>query len=76
MNLYKMEQNKKLKTLDEHNGITWSTAQIIDKPVKNGIACPKCGNELYDSYPMVTLTSYPAQKNIHCNCGYKGFRLA
>ena len=70
--------DKKLKSLSEHNGIQWSTqSQIFDnKPKKNGIACPKCGEELWDSNPMVTLTSHPAQKNIHCDCGYSGYRLA
>jgi hypothetical protein len=70
--------DKKLKSLSEHNGIQWSTqSQMFDnKPKKNGIECPKCGEELWDSNPMVTLTSHPAQKNIHCDCGYSGYRLA
>jgi C4-type Zn-finger protein len=70
--------SKKLKTLDEHN----STARIIqsfdNKPNKNGIACPKCGSELYDSNPMITLASFPAKKNIACmkeDCGYIGYRI-
>ena len=43
----------------------------------NGIECPECGKELWDSYPLVTLTSDPPQKNIHCiECDYRGFRLA
>ncbi len=38
--------------------------------------CPKCGSELYDTNPMVVLTSYPPQKNIHCvECDYVGFSL-
>jgi len=59
---------KKLKSLEEHNNISstfhWNmTGQI---PVPNGIACPKCGEELVDSQPNVTLTSMPPQKNVHC----------
>ena len=70
--------DKKLKTLSEHNGIQWGMhgTMFSNSPQKNGIACPKCGEELWDSNPMVTLTSNPAQKNIHCDCGYRGYRLA
>lgn len=42
----------------------------------NGIACPKCGNEMFDSSPMATLMSYPPQKEVGCQCGYKGYRIA
>ena len=70
---------KKLKDLSKHN----SEASVLqyglnnNNPIKNGIACPKCGNELLDSRPMITLTSYPAQKNIHCDkCDYVGYRIA
>jgi hypothetical protein len=69
---------QKLKTLDEHNGEAWSTQTgwFSNEPKPNGIACPKCGNELMDTNPNATLTSYPAQKDIHCDCGYKGYRIA
>jgi hypothetical protein len=71
--------NKKLKTLDEHNsergGFHWRLNS--NEPQLNGIACPKCGEELYDSNPMMTLSSMPPQKNVHCSkCGYNGYRIA
>ena len=68
---------RKLKTLDEHNSKAWSTqvSMLSNEPKANGIACPKCGNELMDSNPNATLTSYPPQKNVHCDCGYKGYRI-
>jgi len=64
-----------LKSLEEHNSqAIWQQA-IAPKP--NGIACPDCGSELLDSNPMVVLSSYPAQKSIHCpKCNYKGYRIA
>ena len=66
----------KLKTLDEHNKQRWPEPRT-NEPVKNGIACPKCSDELLDSSPLVTLTSWPPQKNVHCdNCGYAGYRVA
>jgi len=71
--------SKKLKSLAEHNAeagmLQWGMME--DSPRLNGIACPKCGEELYDSEPNVTLTSMPAQKNVHCSkCPHVGFRIA
>lgn len=71
--------NKKLKSLEESNEEN-SKKQLVmndQSPQLNGISCPKCGGEFYDSNPMVTLTSMPLQKNIHCSeCGYAGYRIA
>lgn len=47
------------------------------KPHRNGIECPHCSDELWDSCPGMTLTSSPPKKNVHCPaCGYFGYRLA
>ena len=73
-----MPFKKPLKSLEQHDSdrlksFNWNSS----KPQKNGIACPECGEELYDSDPMVTLTSFPAKKNVHCeNCNYSGYRIA
>lgn len=70
---------EKLKTLEEHNASLIDFVICSNEPVKNGIACPKCGDELYDTCPNITLTSHPAQKNIGClknGCGYNGYRVA
>jgi hypothetical protein len=53
-----LEPTKKLKKLDEN---------LYDK---NGYACPKCSNELYDTSDLVI----NGQKQIHCECGYVGHR--
>jgi hypothetical protein len=70
---------KKLKTLDEANSIAMASHSFnLNEPCPNGIACPKCGEELYDSNPMIVLASYPAQKNVACmkeDCGYTGYRF-
>ena len=67
---------KKLITLEENNNQKSETYDF-GKPRLNGIECPNCKEELFDSNPMVTLTSYPAQKNIHCSkCNYHGYRIA
>lgn len=69
----------KLKSLDEHNSnarkIHWKINDNSSRPT-NGIACPKCGEELLDSNPMMTLTSNPPQKNVKCSkCDYVGYRV-
>lgn len=68
---------KGMKTLEEHNlEVIYVNSIDHNQPILNNISCPKCGSELYDSNPMATLTSNPAQKEIHCsNCDYKGYRL-
>ena len=71
--------SKKLKNLNEHNAQASSSQWVMNdnRPVLNGIACPKCSEELYDSSPMMTLTSMPAQKNVHCSkCDHVGYRIA
>jgi len=68
-----------MKTLEEHNNIRWNDFNVMQelmKPHANGIACPICGKELWDSNPMITLASYPPQKNVQCpECGYVGYRM-
>jgi len=70
---------KELKTLDEHDRGRMVMHQArLDamKPHPNGIACPDCGEELWDSDPSIVLTSNPPKKYIHCdNCTYKGYAL-
>jgi hypothetical protein len=71
----------KLKSLDTHNAEARERHRILSSndPRPNGLACPKCGNELLDTQPNVILTSYPAQKNVGCSskeCDYRGYRVA
>jgi hypothetical protein len=69
-----------VKTLDEYNEEARKRHAENDQPSKswrNGVACPKCGCELWDTNPMLLLTSNPPQKNVHCTaCGYVGYRVA
>lgn len=44
-----------------------------ETPYKNGIACPVCTQELYDTDSYI-LTCNPPKRNVHCDCGYKGYR--
>lgn len=71
-------KTKKLKTLEENNAEAFENNKslCVNEPRLNGIACPKCGTELFDSNPNITLSSWPAQKNVHCDkCGYVGYRF-
>ena len=69
-----------MKALGEHNQERWDEYNAMQEsrlPHANGIACPVCGKELWDSDPTVMLTSDPPQMNVHCPaCGYVGYRLA
>jgi len=67
---------KRLKTLDEHNKSRHLSAWLDAGPKRNGIACPICGKELWDTDPTMTLTNDPPQKTVHCDCGWTGYRLA
>lgn len=65
-----------LKNLASHNADRLASHMKAQRPHPNGIACPKCGDELIDSEPNVTLTSNPAQTKVHCEgCGFSGCRF-
>jgi DNA-directed RNA polymerase subunit RPC12/RpoP len=62
-------------TLDEFNKFRWEHWNSTIDNNKNGISCPNCGDELYDTDPTTELLSFPPQKRIHCaKCDYKGLR--
>jgi len=64
-----------MKTLQEFNdNALMLHVNSTTYPKPNGIECPECKKELMDSDSMV-LYSYPAQKNVECECGYKGYRF-
>lgn len=69
-----------MKTLKEHNEQRLEAFRQMEeqrKPHPNGIACPKCGDEMWDSDPMMTFTSNPPQKSVHCpGCGHADYRIA
>lgn len=72
---------KKLISLEKHNSTTstFHFGMLNPKPIPNGIACPKCGEELFDTQPNITLTSIPMQKNVGCSsdkCDYIGYIIA
>ena len=67
----------KLISLEEYNNLARKRWNAFQSSYKNGIACPRCGEELYDTNPSIELTSYPPKKDIHCNnCKYTGYRIS
>jgi len=67
-----------MKSLKEHNQERSIAYPDIfnPKPKPNGIECPECKEELYDTQPDMVLTSYPPQKNVGClRCKYRGYRI-
>lgn len=69
--------NPKLKSLEENRREAMERLEREEarmRPHPNGLACPKCGDELWDSSPWVVLSSNPPMKNVHCPaCGYQGY---
>ena len=64
-----------LQTLEEHEKekAVIHTFVESDKPKKNGIKCPKCETELFDTTPNLVVMA--CKTYIHCACcGWKGTR--
>lgn len=67
-----MVEVQKLISLDDHNMLASEAYRVLGMARPNGIACPSCGNELFDTSPSITLPTAPPSKHIHCSCGFKG----
>jgi len=67
------EAASKLKSLKDHND-----GKVFDAygggSFKSGLACPKCGSELYYNNPNMVLTSYPPKRSVECkNCKHTDY---
>lgn len=70
---------KSLKEHDLERSRAWTEQSLPSGGAKqpNGIACPRCGEELVDTMPQVQLTSIPPRKHVGClSCGWTGTRVA
>jgi C4-type Zn-finger protein len=57
-----------MKTLEEYE----TEKASLRANYGTSIQCPACGDELVESNPGMTLTSYPLRKSVHCQtCNYK-----
>lgn len=69
--------SKRLQSLEDFNKGRMTERLQMTAPRKNGIACPKCGAEMIDTNPDLSLLSNPPQKKIHCSdCGHRACRVA
>ncbi len=67
------EAASKLKSLNEHNDNVWRNFNI-SRFSYSGIACPKCGYELYYNNPDMVLTSNPPKRSVVCkNCKHTDY---
>ncbi len=61
------EAASKLKSLKDHNDGRRLFDAYGGNSFKSGIACPKCGSELYYNNPDMVLTSNPPKRSVECN---------
>ena len=67
------EAASKLKSLKDHNDNVWRNFNI-SRFSYSGIACPKCGYELYYNNPDMVLTSNPPKRSVECkNCKHTDY---
>jgi len=67
------EAASKLKSLKDHNDNVWRNFNI-SRFSYSGIACPKCGSELYYNNPDMVLTSNPPKRSVECkNCKHTDY---
>ena len=68
------EAASKLKSLNEHNDGRRLFDAYGGNSLKSGIACPKCGSELYYNNPDMVLTSNPPKRSVVCkNCKHTDY---
>lgn len=69
------ERNIPIRGRDQHERDASNKAFF--SPRLNGIGCPECGAELYDTNPWMLVVGEPMQVNVHCEaCGFIGYRPA
>lgn len=70
-----MTEKHPLMELEEYNK-TASLHYGEYEPRYNSIRCPKCGNELIDAEPDVTISTYPPRTRVEClECNFKSTRV-
>lgn len=68
--------SKRLQTLGEFDKNQRKKRRKVKTPTLNGIACPECSEELFDSDQELLMSDVP-KRRIHCeSCGYAGLRAA
>lgn len=71
--------DKALTSLAEHNAAQTESWQSMNsnKPRRNGLACPQCGEPLLDTNPNMRMLTAPPMFHVHCSqCEHTGARVA
>ncbi len=72
-----MADDKKLISLEEANKAAIDNYWKKNPPAQNGIACPVCGEELWDSNPGHQYFTTPPQIATECRkCSFRSTRYA
>jgi hypothetical protein len=74
VNIEEKDINMLLKTLEEHNNRALEAHTLLQVGSNNGIECPNCKCELFDSQHLVLLSNPPRYKIFYKNCDYTGER--
>jgi len=78
-----LEENKKEPEVAPKKQLKplFEVKEPVSVSVKNGYACPKCGDELYDTNPSILLTEQSIDGGmvnktiVHCDCGFVERRI-
>jgi transcription elongation factor Elf1 len=69
-------EDKKLVSLKEYNEKKRADFKCKEQYMLNGIACPNCGKEMWESTGKIQLQSLPPQKPVFCKaCGLRDTRV-
>ena len=67
-----------MKTLEQHNADRHAIREAFRKVANAaGVACDKCGEQMYYDDPNTVYTSDPPVQRVRCHkCGYYGLKTA
>lgn len=63
---------EELRKWEDYSSIKQTFDFITPSRTKVDVACPECGKQLWRRNDIV-LTSYPAQYQYECDCGWIGY---
>ncbi len=64
-----------MKKLSEHNQDSDDFLQKLRNiSLRAGVACDKCGKEMFYYRPDVQLSCMPPKQAVMCECGHEGYK--
>lgn len=75
-NLRKPKENIELPSLYDYNYRKEVDHAEQRKNIRSGVACPKCGEELYELQAGMVYMTCPPRKPVKCTrCGFEGTKV-